>query len=118
MLYGIAIVLIVGIIYAIAASMGLPTVKDGVVVLACWGVTVLVLTSAVGLSMWDELAARIPEDVADAALVIAVVSFAGAVVAAWQRFREQLKALKAKLPEPPKTSFKRVVARGPARPPR
>ncbi len=115
MFFGVAIVFAVSAIYLIAASMGAPTVKDGLVLVVVWAVTMVILSLPGADRFITQVIESTSDTVAGVLVVIALAAFAGAVLVAWRRFREQVKALQAKLPEPPKTSFKRVVARGPGR---
>lgn len=115
MFVGVAIVVAVGAIYLIAASMGAPTVKDGLVLLGAWALFMVLLSLPGAERPTEQVLESMLDTTAGALVIVAFAAFAGAVVVAWRRFREQLKGLQANLPEPPKTSFKRVVARGPAR---
>ena len=108
---GIAIVVAVGAIYLVAVSSGLP-VGDGIAWLGAWMVLMVVMSLPSGVLAREEILAKISDTPKQVALVIAFVAFAAAIIVAWRRYREQLHALTEKLPEPPKTSFKRVVARG------
>lgn len=110
MLVGFCIVFFAVVLWLIAKSIG-PTVKDGLVAIGVWAITMAALASPAGVVMRVALISQLSNTTKNAILVIALFAFLLAFAVGWRRFRDQKAAVKKVLPEPPKTSFKRRLDR-------
>lgn len=110
-LLGIGVVALVAAVVVIATGMGAPALKDRLIVLGCWAVTMLIFASPAGERASAQLVAAIPDMAVTAIVTISFIALGCESVVARYRFKDQVKAVKARMPQAPITSFKRVVAR-------